>query len=300
MTSQSNNFSALTEDDTHMEASVPRKRRRVQPTSAPRTPVRSVSAPTSTLSIDLSEPTLEPIEPVSTPSSPRTSTPTPTKRDKVDQNLQIKIDTSGRLTLTKGYTSLYCHSGVILALSAHLLEIIDALHGKKEVDIKLTSNVHVSTKQYKNGVFTVLTKWCVDDVTKMMRPTNISLFLRNEELRALLDKKSLVQTMEEEERSNTTVDELMEIAVHAYAAALYQTTSENLMTVTQAQPRDVEDRRIIDVVPGLFDTVTERRFCEKFYAMVIGRCYNVPAWMFYCAVKDNKRDEVLGVVRAMD
>ena len=90
-----------------------------------------------------------------------------------------------------------------------------------------------------------MTKWCVDDVTKMMRPTNISLFLRNEELRALFYKNSLVQTMKEdkeEERNNTKVDELMEMTVHAYASALYQITSENLMTVTQAQPRDVEDR----------------------------------------------------------
>ena len=74
----------------------------------------------------------------------------------------------------------------------------------------------------------------MNDVTKMMRPTNISLFLRNKELRELLAKKSLVQTMMEEkkEERNTTLDELLEIAVHAYAAALYQTTSENLLTVT--------------------------------------------------------------------
>ena len=94
---------------------------------------------------------------------------------------------------------MYCHCGVILALSTHLLEIIDALHGKREVDINLTSNVHISTKQYKNGVLRALTKWCVGDITKMFRPTNISVFLRNEELRALLEEKSLVQTMEDKE-----------------------------------------------------------------------------------------------------
>ena len=93
---------------------------------------------------------------------------------------------------------------------------------------------------------------------------------------------------------------MLEIAVHAYAAALYQTASENIMTGIQAQPRDVEDLSIINVAPGLFDTVTERRFCEKFYAMVTGWRYNVPAWMLYCAVKDNKRDEVLSVVYATD
>ena len=92
----------------------------------------------------------------------------------------------------------------------------------------------------------------------------------------------------------------MEIALHAYAAALYHTTSEKLMTVTQAQPRDVVDWSIIDVAPGLFDTVMERRFCEKVYAMVTERRYNVPAWMFYCAVKDSKRDEVLSVVCATE
>ena len=66
----------------------------------------------------------------------------------------------------------------------------------------------------------------------------------------------------------------------------------------RAQPRDVEDRSIIDVAPGMFDTVTKRRFCEKFYAMVTGRRYNVPALILYCAINDNDRDEVLEVLFA--
>ena len=95
------------------------------------------------------------------------------------------------MTLPIGYTTLYCHTGAIMALAKYFPELNKALHDRELVDYMLCNNVHVFTRDYKNGIFIALTRWCMDDTTNIMQPRNFTResLPRIGEIRILLLRK---------------------------------------------------------------------------------------------------------------
>lgn len=245
----------------------------------------------------LAESILEP--PMTTPvPTPRTSTPVSTSPP-MNNILNVKITNARSMTLTKGYTTLYCHPGVIVALAKYLPELTKALHDRELVDYKLSSNVHVSTRDYKNGIFIALTKWRMDDTTNMMQPTNTSLFLRSEEVRILLLRKEEVEELLGN-REDSPFERVMEIAVQAYAGVLYDDVCDSVRSdITQAQPVEFETPDILGLAKDLYAKVSENKFFDRFYTMTLRVRCGVPTWMLYFTVKDNKCDEVLNAIKAM-
>ena len=93
------------------------------------------------------------------------------------------------MTLIKGYTTFYCHPGVVVALAKYHIELTNTLHGREVDDYNLSSKVHGFASGngifigifivllYKNGIFIALSKWRMHDTTNMMQPTNTNIFL---------------------------------------------------------------------------------------------------------------------------